>query len=223
LPKKMQAVPVPAAPVPAPPAPSGPPAIEGIDVPRTLARLGLGFETLRRMLIRFADGQQPTADALRAAVAAADCDAAARHAHAIAGSSGNLGAEDLHAAAKALERAGREGRADALASLFAELQARAAVLWRSIDTLRDPRPPDAPRPEPPAVPAAARDALQRLHAALGSFDASAAASALADLDRVAAPGMSGLADLHDHIGSYEYDEARVLVSRLLEPMRVEVS
>jgi hypothetical protein len=46
------------------------------------------------------------------------------HAHAIAGSSGNLGADDLHAAAKALERAGREGRAGDLASLFADLQTR---------------------------------------------------------------------------------------------------
>ena len=73
------------------------------------------------------------------------------------------------------------------------------------------------------MPAAARDALQRLHAALGNFDASAAASALADLERVATPAMSGLAALRDHIDGYEYDEARAVVSRLLEPMRVEVS
>jgi len=220
LPKR---APEPGAPVAAVAAPGGTPAIEGVDVPGTLARLGLEFETLRRMLVRFADGQQPTTDALRAAVAAVDCDAAARHAHAIAGSAGNLGAEALHAAAKALERAGREGRAGDLASLFADLQGRAAVLWRSIDTLRAPKPADSQPQEQPAVPAAARDALQRLHAALGDFDASAAASALADLDRVAVPGMRGLAGLHDHIGSYEYDEARALVSRLLEPMRVEVS
>ena len=60
---------------PAPSAPSGPPVLEGIDVAGSLARLGLEFETLRRMLVRFADGQQATFDALRAAVAAVDCDA----------------------------------------------------------------------------------------------------------------------------------------------------
>jgi len=209
--------------VPAVTAPSGTPRLEGIDVADTLARLGLGFETLRRMLVRFADGQQPTFDALRAAVAAVDCDAAARHAHAIAGSAGNLGAGDLHRAAKALERAGREGRADDLASLLADLETGAAAVWRSIATLRDPSLPAAQPPGPPAVPVAARDALQRLQAALGDFDASAAASALAELDRVAAPAVTELALLRVHIEGYEYDEARALVSRLLEPLHVEVS
>ena len=87
--------------------PDGSPRLEGIDVAGSLARLGLEFETLRRMLVRFADSQGATIDALRAAVASGDSAAAAKHAHAIAGASGNLGAEGLHAAAKALERAGR--------------------------------------------------------------------------------------------------------------------
>ena len=88
--------------------PDGSPRLEGIDVAGSLARLGLDFETLRRMLVRFADSQGATIDALRAAVASGDSAAAAKHAHAIAGAAGNLGAEGLHAAAKALERAGRE-------------------------------------------------------------------------------------------------------------------
>ena len=212
-----------ASPVAAPATSTGTPILEGINVAGSLARLGLEFETLRRMLVRFADGQQTTFGALRAAVAAADCDAAARHAHAIAGSSGNLGADDLRVAAKALERAGREGRADDLASLFGDLDTRAAMVWRSIDTLRDATSPAAQPQGRPAVPAAARDALQRLHTALGNFDASAAASALADLDRAAMPAVTELAALRDHIDGYEYDEARVLVSRLLESMHVEVS
>ncbi len=91
------------------PEPASIPVLQGIDVAGSLARLGLEFETLQRMLIRFADGQGATLEALRAAVASSDCDAAARHAHAIAGASGNLGADGLRDAAKALERAGREG------------------------------------------------------------------------------------------------------------------
>jgi HPt (histidine-containing phosphotransfer) domain-containing protein len=176
------------------------------------------------MLIRFADGQQATFEALRAAVAAVDCDGAARHAHANAGSSGNLGADELRGAAKALEHAGREGRADELARLFGDLQSRAAVVWRSIATLRDPGSPAAqPQRQPAAPTAAARDALQRLHAALGNFDASAATSALAGLDGAAMPAGTDLATLRDHIDGYEYDEARALVSRLLDQMRSEVS
>jgi hypothetical protein len=68
-----------------------------------------------------------------------------------------------------------------------------------------------------AVPAEARAVLERLQAALGDFDLSAASGALADLDRVALPGHhSDLARLRTHVDSYEYDEARVLATRLLE-------
>ena len=70
-------------------------AVEGIDVAGSLHRLGLEFGTFKRMLVRFADSQGATLDALRAAVAAGDAAAAARHAHAIAGASGNLGADAL--------------------------------------------------------------------------------------------------------------------------------
>ena len=50
------------------------------------------------------------------------------------------------------------------------------------------------------------------------------ASALADLDRAAMPGVaSDLARLRNHVDSYEYEEARVLATRLLEQIGSEVS
>jgi two-component system sensor histidine kinase/response regulator len=193
------------------------PILEGIDVAGSLERLGLEFESLRRMLIRFADGQGVTLDALRAAVAANDCAAVARHAHAIAGASGNLGAGELRAAAKALEQAGRENGHE-LAALWSELEARAAVVLRSIDTLREGQDSAGPTGAGQvAVPAETRAVLERLRTALGDFDLSAASGALNDLDRVAMPGHdSDLARLRTHVDSYEYDEARVLAMRLLE-------
>jgi HPt (histidine-containing phosphotransfer) domain-containing protein len=155
-------------------------------------------------------------DALRSAVAAGDAAAAARHAHAIAGASGNLGADALCAAAKALERAGRAGD-DRLAPLLAELESRAAVVFRSIDRLRGAPPPAAAESGQLTIPGEARAVLERLQAALGDFDLTAASSALADLDRVGMPGNAGdLVDLRNHIDSYEYEEARVLVTGLLE-------
>jgi PAS domain S-box-containing protein len=202
---------------------AGPPMLDGIDIAGAIARLGLDFETLRRMLVRFADGQGATFDALRAAVAASDGEAAAKHAHAIAGSSGNLGADALRAAAKALERAGREGSVNQLAPLLGDLEAAAAIVWRSIDTLRDAAARGAQSPAQPVIPSEARAALQRLHTALGDFDASAATSALADLDRLGAPAGVELAALRHHVDSYDYDEARALVSRLLAQTGSEVS
>src|SRR6185437_3605982 len=112
----------PSAPAPRSPTPvSRPtPSLEGIDITGTLQRLGLDFDTLRRMLVRFADGQAPTLDALRGGVVSGDAPEAARRAHAIAGAAGNLGVDGLRDAAQALEHAARAGRTD-LAALFAEV------------------------------------------------------------------------------------------------------
>jgi two-component system sensor histidine kinase/response regulator len=197
--------------------------VEGIDVAGASGRLGLEYETLKRMLVRFADTQGPTLDALRSAVAGGDADAAARHAHAIAGASGNLGADALSAAAKALERAGRAGD-DRLAPLLAELESRAAVVFRSIDGLRGAPPPAAAASGKMTISGEARAALERLQAALGDFDLTAASSALADLDRVGMPGHAGdLVSLRNQIDGYEYEEARVLVTGLLERVGSRVS
>jgi HPt (histidine-containing phosphotransfer) domain-containing protein len=188
-----------------------------------LRRLGLEYETLKRMLVRFADTQGPTLDALRSAVAAGDGATAARHAHAIAGSSGNLGADALRAAAKAIERTGNEGK-DGLAPLLAELERRAAVVFRSIDQLRGTSQLAAAGAGQLALSGDARAVLERLQAALGDFDVTAASSGLADLDRVWTPDNgSDLVRLHNHVDGYEYEEAQVLVSRLLEQSGSRVS
>jgi two-component system, sensor histidine kinase and response regulator len=195
--------------------------LEGIDVPGSLERLGLEFESFRRMLIRFAESQGTTLDALRSAFAANDAAAVARHAHAIAGAAGNLGADDLRAAAKALEHAGREGRTD-LAALVADLERRAGIVFRSIDTLRTTSQPVPAPTGPGAVAPEARQALQRLQTALGDYDLSAASIALADLDRVALAGpATEMTQLRNHVDSYEYEEARALTTRLLEQIGSE--
>jgi two-component system sensor histidine kinase/response regulator len=198
------------------------PLLEGIDVTGSLDRLGLDFESFRRMLIRFADTKGATFDPLRAAVAASDCDVVARHAHAIAGASGNLGADGLRAAAKALEHAGRGGEKD-LAPLHRDLEARAAVVFDSIDTLRQETRPGSAEPESLLVPAEARHALTRLQTALGDFDLSAATSALAELDGVDMPRAASVRSrLRHHVDTYEFDEARVIATALLEQIGSQV-
>jgi two-component system sensor histidine kinase/response regulator len=199
------------------------PSLEGIDVAGSLERLGLDFESFRRMLIRFADTKDATFEALRAAVVAGDSDAAARHAHAIAGASGNLGADALRAAAKALERAGREGEKN-LDPPYRELDARAAVVFRSIDTLRGVPTAGSAEPDSLVVPVAARGPLTRLQAALGDFDLSAATGALAELDGVDMPrAATVLSRLRHHVDGYEYDEARAIAVRMLEQIDSQVS
>ena len=190
--------------------------LEGIDVAGSLKRLGLELESFQRLLVRFADGQGATLDALRAAVASSDSAAVARQAHAIAGAAGNLGADALHAAAKALERAGRENSGN-LAQLLTQLDAQAAVVFRSIDTVRAGRAAVPSEPAQAFVPADARAVLERLQAALSDNDVSAVSAVLGDLDGLAMPGNAGdLVRLRNHVDSYEYDAAGLLATRLLE-------
>jgi PAS domain S-box-containing protein len=198
------------------------PTLAGINVADALGRLGLDFGTLQRMLVRFADGQGTTFAALRAAVGSGDSAAAAKHAHAIAGAAGNLGADALRTAAKALERAGRDGRKD-LSQLLDDIEARAAVVFRSIDTLRGTAKRESADRGQVLVPPAARPILERLQLALGNFDLSGASSALADLEAVAMPGVSDVVAIRNHVDRYEYDEARELAIRLLGQTATEVS
>ena len=159
--------------------------LEGIDVSGTLQRLGIDRASLERMLLRFADGQREILDALRAAVVTGDSAMAARHAHAIAGAAGNLGADALRSAAKALEQAGREGRKD-LTDLLAAVEESAAVVFASVETLR-PSGDSAPVATDRSFDrAAAAAALDRLTIALDDYDVTSASGALADL------GTSGL-------------------------------
>ena len=67
------------------------------------------------------------------------------------------------------------------------------------------------------VPADARAVLERLRAALTDYDVSAVSAVLGDLGDLAMPGNAGdLVRLRNQVDSYEYDEARVLATRLLE-------
>jgi two-component system, sensor histidine kinase and response regulator len=197
-------------------------ALEGIDVSGALQRLGIERATLDRMLLRFADGLAQMLEAVRAAVGAGDAAAAARHAHAIAGAAGNLGADSLRAAAKALEQAGRDGRTD-LASLAADVEDCAAVVSRSIASLR---------PEPSRTlsasgeqfdRAAAGAALERLTMALEAYDLSSASGALTDLGTAGLPASAAddLGRLRHSVDGYDYDEARGIASRLLARVHAE--
>jgi len=208
---------------PGPGAPAGVlPDLEDIDLAGTVRRLGIPFETLRPMYLRFADGQLKTLDGLRSAVAAGDADATRREAHAIAGAAANLGADVLRHAAKALELAAREGRAD-LAALLNPVLEKAHRVIGSIERLR-PVAAQTEAPEGPADEACDRPAiaaaLQRLAAAVNSADVTGcfeAATALAEIQLPKAMARM-LADIQERIDGYEYDEAGQIVAGWLQAL-----
>jgi len=204
-----------------------PPALDGINVEGALARLGISFESLRAMLIRFADGQARTVADLRTAVEAGDAGAAARHAHAIAGAAGNLGADSLREAAKALEAVAREGSGPLGDELHA-VEERAAVAFRSIATLRqDTAPAVAPVPAAAAVvdPAALLRAVFSLQDAVAASDPEATATSLAALAGLQLPDDIGasIRRVRELADGYEFDEAGGVVSLLVDRLKTESS
>jgi HPt (histidine-containing phosphotransfer) domain-containing protein len=212
------------------PAPPPPPVLEGLNLSGALSRLGIGFDALRRMLIRFADGQAKTLADLRTAVDSGDADAAAKSAHALAGAAGNLGADTLREAAKALETAARAGERR-LGDLAGRVEDLAGVVFRSIDTLRPAaQAPDiATEPGAGTAPAAAPDpavvrrALVVLREAVehGDLDATAGAiRALADMHapelvRTSVEKVRALAD------DYQFEEAGDEIDGLLLTLKTE--
>jgi signal transduction histidine kinase/CheY-like chemotaxis protein/HPt (histidine-containing phosphotransfer) domain-containing protein len=194
------------------------PAVEGIDVAGTLARLGVGFDSLQRMLVRFADGQKATVEALAADVRAGDAASAARNAHALSGAAGNLGAASLREAAKAMETAARSGRTD-LADLLPAVEERAATVFRAIATLAgEEKPPQAAGPARPVDPATLRAAVRELHASLAAADPAATERALAALARLGIPAAmtAEIDQVRALADGYQFDEAGEIVGRLLE-------
>jgi histidine phosphotransfer protein HptB len=69
------------------------------------ADLGLEEDEFRELIDLFMETGRSDYDGLKAALEGGDCDTAARHAHTLAGASGNLGLMDLHTAAKRIEKA----------------------------------------------------------------------------------------------------------------------
>jgi two-component system, sensor histidine kinase and response regulator len=198
------------------------PALPGLNIDGALARLGVGFDALKRMLLRYADGQPKTLGDLRAALAAGDAPGTARHAHALAGAAGNLGADTLREAAKALEHAAREGRGG-LDGLAARVEDLAATVSSSIDALRAPVETALPAPpadEPAAgvIDAAALDeAVRTLRDALETGDPDATSAAFDVLSALSLPAAA-----HDAVrraralaDDYQFDDAAGAVAPLL--------
>ena len=101
------------------------PELPGLDIHGAIQRLGLPWKTFKKMLLHLAKTLPKTHNELREAMDQEEWEPARRHAHSIAGSSGNLSADDLSKTAKALEMAikNREGDFEALySSMLSELK-----------------------------------------------------------------------------------------------------
>ena len=220
----------PAPPVPAPSTPptsvtgnaGNTPVLEGFDVEGTVRRLGIPFENLRPLFLRFATGQRRTLEDLRASIAEGDHAVTRLHAHTLAGAAGNLGADGLRTAAKALELAARDERPD-VGDLIRDVEQQAEVVFRSLDSLaaQESIHVDADLPAHAALDTAQlRALLERLQASLSDFDFSGSVEAVQEIARHDSPGelRQKVVHLRELIDAYEFDEAGEIVKHLLAGM-----
>jgi serine phosphatase RsbU (regulator of sigma subunit)/anti-sigma regulatory factor (Ser/Thr protein kinase)/HPt (histidine-containing phosphotransfer) domain-containing protein len=128
-----------------------------LDVPETLARLGLDPASYVDLLRRFGPQAKRDLEALGAAVAARDIDGTGRLAHALAGASANLGAARLQRAARALEQAAKTGEGD-LGALAEDVAREGWTVLASVTDLGGSRPRS---PSPAELPIGVKDLSER--------------------------------------------------------------
>jgi two-component system, sensor histidine kinase and response regulator len=94
---------------------------EAIDVRALMDRLEGDGDLLKELVGLYLEDEGGLLDEIAGAVRERRADALSRSAHTLKGSVGNFCAPAAHAAAAALEAAGREGRMDETAALFEHL------------------------------------------------------------------------------------------------------
>ncbi len=193
--------------------------LAGIDQAAGLATC-MGKDALyRRMLVKFRDSQAPFRTAFEAARQDPDPSAAARVAHTLRGTAGNIGAKGVAAAATALELACKAGEGpDAIAPLVDAVElALAPVLdgLASLAPLPGEAAPAAPGTASGALPAEAASLLAQLRALVTDSDTSAM-EVLSRLESALAgyPVSSGLRKVGEQLECFDFDEALVVLDGL---------
>jgi two-component system, sensor histidine kinase and response regulator len=108
-----------------------------IDLAALMDRLEGDRELLAELIGLYFDDEQGLIDQIAAAISAGDANALARNAHTLKGSVGNFCAASAHAAAAALEAAGRDGRIAEAPGLFGRLTAELDRVREALRGLAD--------------------------------------------------------------------------------------
>ncbi len=195
----------------------GPP---GLDANDGLKRVAGNRPLYLRLLRDFAEQQGEAVPRIASALAAGDTPLAERLAHTLKGIAGNLGAQDVHAAAGALEKRIRERAAGS--DVDAAKKDLATALEPLIHGLQAALPSAAPareaqpatRPQPPV--AQLREAAERLIGLLTDLDPASAEFVEANHDALRPLfDESGWKAFEKHVQEYGFAEARAQLQEAL--------
>jgi two-component system, sensor histidine kinase and response regulator len=187
------------------------PVVDGLNTTEGLQRVAGNAKLYLKLLRQFAADEHDAAQRIRQLLLTGDRATAERVAHTIKGVAGNLGVHNVHAAAADLERASREGAAtdtlcDRLASALAPLVAAVRT--------GTPEPSAAPPAgQLSADPVVISTAVTRMGRCLAEFDPAAAEYLESDHSTFSALfDAATLAQFEQHIGSYAFADAKVLLA-----------
>ncbi|WP_265944119.1 response regulator [Dechloromonas sp. A34] len=196
--------------------------LPGIDTRAGLATT-MGNEKLyRRLLTRFRDGARDFASLFAAAQDDADPLAATRAAHSLRGTSGNIGAREVQAAATELEQACQRGDdAERIAAALARTLSRLAPVIDGLQRLATVEQ----APEGATVeldPERVQPLLDRLTTLLAESDASAA-EAVEELagELRGSPWDAQLGKVAKQIAIYDFDAAAEELASVIEAFKAE--
>jgi len=133
------------------PAPDLPDVLDGIDIDSGLARVAGNANLYRKILQKFRNGHMNDAGEISRALGAGDLDTAQRIAHTVKGVAGNLGANDLHVAAKQVDAALKAKDFDAALKALPAMTAELTRIKQSVDAVWPAPGPAGSEVKEPAV------------------------------------------------------------------------
>ncbi|NOX87780.1 MAG: PAS domain S-box protein [Calditrichaeota bacterium] len=108
------------------------PMLPGLDVETGIRSLNYKQELYQRLLLKFKESQKDFIGSFKKAIYRADIELAARLAHTLKGTSGNLRANNLYKAAQELEKVIKEGKSSMLSEALKNVEEELSIVFDSI-------------------------------------------------------------------------------------------
>jgi HPt (histidine-containing phosphotransfer) domain-containing protein len=188
-----------------------PGALDGIDIDSGLQRVAGNVKLYQKILHKFRKGHIASAEEISQALDLGDAETAHRIAHTVKGVAGNLGADDLQAAAKRVDAAFKANESESVRALLPAFEAELLRVARAIDSawpltgeVSDPESVALDELDIPAV----KVGLDKLESLLrnNDFEAQDALDALASA--VANSHLQeGVSRIAEQLGQYDFDRA----------------
>ncbi|HFC54115.1 MAG TPA: Hpt domain-containing protein, partial [Gammaproteobacteria bacterium] len=198
------------------------PELPGLDLERAQLRTGNNRKLLRKLLLQFHTDHRQAVPVMRKLLARGDLRALKRYAHTLCGITGNLAADRLQGAARAIEQAVTDGEEEAqLEELIAQLEELLTPLLEQLEELRIPQGNGGLPPGERFSSEELRQQLRELEGLLAAGDSASIPATEAIVRRLRELGMAEFAErLSTQVTDFEFDDAVETVQEILGEVNV---